>query len=156
MVSPLVSQLRSQQLPYDSIQKDHNPMILVPNWTPNTAYLHLFNPFRKFQRLSVFVPEILYHYINTNNNIPALVQIMAWRPPGDKPLSDSSMVRLSTHLCVTRPQWVKCQGLTSVNSSVPKVMCQLLISMYICQILSIAWTALYLEIGCILWPKLHK
>ena len=40
------------------------------------------------------------------NNIPALVQIMAWRLPGDKPLSESMMVRLSTHICVTRPQWV--------------------------------------------------
>ena len=41
------------------------------------------------------------------NNIPALVQIMAWRRPGDKPLSEPIMVRLPTHICVTRPQWVK-------------------------------------------------
>ena len=40
------------------------------------------------------------------NNIPALVQIMACRRPGDKPLSEPRMVRLSTHICVTRPQWV--------------------------------------------------
>ena len=40
------------------------------------------------------------------NNIPALVQIMAWRRPGDKPLSGPMMVRLPTHICVTRPQWV--------------------------------------------------
>ena len=39
-------------------------------------------------------------------NIPALVQIMAWRRPGDKPLSEPLMIRLSTHICVTRPQWV--------------------------------------------------
>ena len=39
------------------------------------------------------------------NNIPALVQIMAWRRPGDKPLSGPMMVRLPTHICVTRPQW---------------------------------------------------
>ena len=31
---------------------------------------------------------------------------MAWRRPGDKPLSESMMVRLPTHICVTRPQWV--------------------------------------------------
>ena len=42
------------------------------------------------------------------NNIPALVQIMAWRRPGDKPLSETMMVSLLTHICVTRPQWVKC------------------------------------------------
>ena len=38
------------------------------------------------------------------NNIPALVQIMAWRRPGDKPLSEPMMVNLPTHICVTRPQ----------------------------------------------------
>ena len=41
------------------------------------------------------------------NNIPALVQIMAWRRPGDKPLSEPMMVSLTTHICITRPQWVK-------------------------------------------------
>ena len=46
------------------------------------------------------------------NNIPALVQVMAWRRPGDKPLSEPMMVRLPTHICVTRPQWVK--GITSI------------------------------------------
>ena len=40
------------------------------------------------------------------NNIPALVQIMAWRRPGGKPLSEPILVRLPTHICVTRPQWV--------------------------------------------------
>ena len=38
------------------------------------------------------------------NNISALVQIMAWRRPGDKPLSEPMMVSLLTHICVTRPQ----------------------------------------------------
>ena len=41
------------------------------------------------------------------NNIPAFVQIMAWCRPGDKPLSEPMMIRLLTHICVTRPQWVK-------------------------------------------------
>ena len=41
------------------------------------------------------------------NIIPALVQIMAWRRSGDKPLSEPMMVSLPTHICVTRPQWVK-------------------------------------------------
>ena len=31
---------------------------------------------------------------------------MAWRRPGDKPLSEPIMVRLPTHICVTRPQWL--------------------------------------------------
>ena len=41
------------------------------------------------------------------NNIPALVQIMAWPCLGDKPLSEPMMISLTTHICVTRPQWVK-------------------------------------------------
>ena len=40
------------------------------------------------------------------NLIPAFVQIMAWRRPGDKPLSEPMMISLPTHICVTRPQWV--------------------------------------------------
>ena len=49
-----------------------------------------------------FVPKCLI------NNIPALVQIMAWRRQGDRPLSEPMMVRLRTHIYVTRPQWVWC------------------------------------------------
>ena len=40
------------------------------------------------------------------NNIPALVQIMGWHRPGAKPLSEAMMVNLSTHISVSRPQWV--------------------------------------------------
>ena len=40
------------------------------------------------------------------NDIPALLQIMTWRRPGDKPLSGPMMVCLLTHICVTRPHWV--------------------------------------------------
>ena len=47
-----------------------------------------------------FVPKVPI------NNIPALVQIMAWRRSSDKPLSEPMMVSLLTHICVTRPQWV--------------------------------------------------
>ena len=44
------------------------------------------------------------------NNIPALVQIMARRRPGDKPLSESMVASLLTHMCVTPPQWVNIQS----------------------------------------------
>ena len=47
-----------------------------------------------------FVPK------GPTNNILTLVQITAWRRPGDKPLSESMMARLLTHICVTRPHWV--------------------------------------------------
>ena len=48
-----------------------------------------------------FVPKVRI------NNIPTLVQIMAWRRPGDKPLSEPMMVGLLKHICITRPKWVK-------------------------------------------------
>ena len=40
------------------------------------------------------------------NKVSALVQIMDWRRPGDKPLSEPMMVRLPTDIRVTRPQLV--------------------------------------------------
>ena len=63
----------------------------------------------------IFLNENAWIWINISlkfvprgpiNNIPTLVQVMAWRRPGDKPLSEPMMVRLPTHICVTQPQWV--------------------------------------------------
>ena len=50
------------------------------------------------------------------NNIPSLVQIMDWRRPGDKSLSEPKMVRLLTHMCVTQPQWVNIWCFTHCGS----------------------------------------
>ena len=36
---------------------------------------------------------------------------MAWRRPGDKPLSEPMLVFVPTHICVTRPQWVSVRKL---------------------------------------------
>ena len=68
------------------------------------TFKHIF--FNENIRISIkislkFVPKGLI------NNIPALVLMMAWRRPGDKPLSEAMLVSLLTHICVTRPQWVK-------------------------------------------------
>ena len=54
------------------------------------------------------------------NNIPALVQIMAWRRSGDKPLSEPIMIGLPMHICFTRPQWVNqiCHCQCSMSSSI--------------------------------------
>ena len=49
------------------------------------------------------------------NNFLALVQVMAWRRPGDKPLSKPMMISLLTHICVTRPQWAKAQIMKSIS-----------------------------------------
>ena len=47
-----------------------------------------------------FVPEFPI------NNILALVQIKAWRRPGNKPLSETMLASLLMHICFTWPQWV--------------------------------------------------
>ena len=86
--------------------------------------LHAFNTLRPRQNGSHFVDDIfkciflienVWILIKFSqkfvpkgpiNNIPALVQIMAWRRWGDKPLSEPMMISLLTYMYVTRPQWV--------------------------------------------------
>ena len=48
-----------------------------------------------------FVPKVPI------NNIPALIQIMAWCRSGAKPLSEPIILSLLMHICITRPQWIK-------------------------------------------------
>ena len=50
-----------------------------------------------------------------DNNIPILVQIMAWRRPRDKPLSELMMVSLLTHTCIC------VTGLNELNDGLAKV-----------------------------------
>ena len=58
-------------------------------------------------------PDDIYNRIWTEmykcriNNIPIFVQIMAWRDPDHKPLSEPIIVSLLTHICVTQPQCVR-------------------------------------------------
>ena len=51
------------------------------------------------------------------NNTPALVQIMAWRRSGDKPLSEPIMVSLPPHIWVMRPQWVRSSSKWNIRNS---------------------------------------
>ena len=51
------------------------------------------------------------------DNKSALVQIMALRWSGDKPLSEPMMISLPTHICITRPQWVKGFPHTTLENS---------------------------------------
>ena len=72
-----------------------------------------------------FVPS------GTINNIPASVKIMAWRRPGNKPLSEPMMVSLPTHICITRPQRVKllktfCFCTSSLENGNQSIKCTLL------------------------------
>ena len=109
------------------------------NETQNThpeMWESLFNTSRPRQNGSHFGDDIFKNtFLNENvwiaikfslkfpkgpiNNNPELVQIMAWRRPGDKPLSGLMMVSSLAHICVTRPQWVKisCQFSCCCNFS---------------------------------------
>ena len=49
------------------------------------------------------------------NDMRSLFQIMAWRRPNDKPLSEPMTVRLLMKLCVIRPQWVTSRQGTDEN-----------------------------------------
>ena len=99
---------------------------LMHHWNGKcNIFFHLFNSSPPEQNVSHFADDIFkYIFLNENvwisikislkfvpkgpiNNIAALVQMMAWRWPGDKPWSEPMMVRLPTHICVSRPQWVK-------------------------------------------------
>ena len=67
-----------------------------------TTFSNVFSSMRMFVQISLkLAPKGL------TNNIQALVQIMDWRRPGDKPLSETMMVSLPTHTCVTQPQGFK-------------------------------------------------
>ena len=67
------------------------------------------------------------------NNIPALVQIMAWRRPGDKPLSEAMMASILTHICVSRLQWVKyVQWVDTLVSISPSYVLHLYIRWHTC------------------------
>ena len=69
-----------------------------------TKFSNIFSSVKMFKisiKISLkFVPK------GPINNVPALIQIMAWCCPGNKPLSGPLMVSLLMHICITRPQWI--------------------------------------------------
>ena len=49
------------------------------------------------------------------SNIPALVQIMAWRRPGDKHYLNRCWPNLLTHLFTTLPRWFKIEKVSEIR-----------------------------------------
>ena len=101
-----------QQCRYQSMRKSNN--ILRPRQDgrrfPDDTFERIF-----LKENVIILIKISLKFVPNGpiNNIPALVQIMAWCRPGDKPLSEPMTVRLTTHICVTRPQWDKWRQVTS-------------------------------------------
>ena len=88
--------------PFNPLRRGQNGR-LIPNYMFKCIFLNE-NIWISFKISLKFVPKF------RNHNIPALVQIMAWRRPGDKPLSEPMMVSFLTHIYVTRHQWVNPVG----------------------------------------------
>ena len=97
-----------------------------------------------FNEKLLYLIKFLLKYVRKGpiDNNPALVQIMAWRRPGDKPLSEPMMVSLPTNICVTRPQWpsslINIHYQTSMRHINPiacqwYLLCQFSFSLSLCQ-----------------------
>ena len=109
---------------------------IYTEWQPFCSGLNVFNTLRLGQNFYHFLDDSFKCiFFNENvwisikislkfvlqgpiNDIPALVQIMVWHWPGDKPLSEPMMVRLLMHICIPWPQWVK-SGELNINSPPP-------------------------------------
>ena len=94
------STIRCQHTTFNTLRPDKMAAILQTTFSKAFPWMKMY----EFQ-LKNSLKFVLKGPIN---NIPALVQIMACRHPGDKPLSGTIMIILLTHIYVTRPQCVKC------------------------------------------------
>ena len=97
--------------PHVVTDREHEIIIWIITLRPRQNGRHFADDIFKciFVNENVWIPiKISLKFVPKGpiNNIPALVQIMAWRRAGDKPLSEPMMVILPTHICVTRSQWV--------------------------------------------------
>ena len=82
--------------------------ISLTHWNrSNIAAIFRTTFLNAFSCMEMHVFRFRYQWsLSLANNIPTLAQTMAWRQPGDKPLSEPMMVNLLAYLCVTRSQWV--------------------------------------------------
>ena len=82
---------------------------------PDDIFKHIFLNENCFILMKISLKSVAR---GPSNNAAAFVQIMAWRRSGDKLLSEPMMVSLPTHICVTRPQWVKNPAIVESKSNV--------------------------------------
>ena len=84
------------------------------------------------------------------NNIPALVQIMAWRRPGNKPLSDAMLVSLLTHASLGLNElitaWFNCKWIHNLRTDNTWVT-----SLYRCKITGSSYLYRYHHVALIKW-----
>ena len=94
--------MRCSQLPIQTaIQHGIPSSILLTHWGgDNIAAISKMTFSNAFSWISLFVPK------GPIDNIPALIQIMAYWLVSTKPLSETMMVSLLTRICIAPPQWV--------------------------------------------------
>ena len=91
------------------------------SWTSEIWHMSYINSLRQRQNCRQFADDTFKQFFQNENvwilieislkfvpkapinNISSLIQIMAWRRSGDKPLSEPMMASLLTHICVIRP-----------------------------------------------------
>ena len=93
---------------FSSVNSYTEPYVCFNTLRPRQNGRHFSDDMFKciFLNENIWIPiEISLKFVpkGSINNNPALFQIMAWRRPGDKPLSEPMMVSSLTHICVTRP-----------------------------------------------------
>ena len=96
---------------FSSVNSYTEPYVCFNTLRPRQNGRHFADDMFKciFLNENIWIPiEISLKFVpkGSINNNPALFQIMAWRRPGNKPLSEPMMVSSLTHICITRPQWV--------------------------------------------------
>ena len=112
---PAVMVVEAASIVLGPIQHEHHYKPILPStnlthWGRDKmaaiSQTTLSNDFFRMKNVWIFI-KISMKFVPKApiNNITSLVQIMACRRPGDKPLSEPMMVSLLTHICVTRPQW---------------------------------------------------
>ena len=112
------------RIPGACATRNFTHLVRGPLHVPNVVIIVL-NTLRPRQNGRQFTDDIIkYTFLNENvwvsikislefipkgpvNNILVLVQIMAWHRPGAKPLSEPMGAISLTHICVSRPRWVK-------------------------------------------------
>ena len=108
-------------MPYCFKKRTSLPLRLSSHFIRNMCWLNTLRPRQNGRRFPddifkcIFVNKNAWILIKISlkfvpldpiNNIPSLVQIMAWCRPGNKSLSEPMMVSLMAHICIAWHQWV--------------------------------------------------
>ena len=100
----------SKIMSVQSYSRFHHFWMCLTHWGQNKnggQFTIIFKPIYSNEKKIYLIQISLKYFPKVPiNNMPILVQIMAWCQPGYNPPSEPIMVSLLIHIYVTRPQWV--------------------------------------------------